>query len=270
MRILYFFIVITFFYSLFVYFIEPIPQRLSQSQIQENTIKAENYIFNNDSFYNVIIGTSLSSRLNFESLNNVKDLTFSGLSIYDGLNILLQSNNKPNKIFIEVNFIFRNIDDNFSRDLFTFPNYFFKKNFKILRSDKTPIPLLGANISNLIKTEKFDENKTNISIINGYSEQMGAYYKVPTDSLVYLKRLKKIINLLQMKGFKIHFIEIPVSYNNSNQNYYNYIRETLIKNFKNVDYIKPDLTINWETTDGLHLSKSYANKFTKSIIYYFK
>ena len=125
----------------------PISHRLAQSQNQENIIKSENYIFNLNTDSNLIIGTSLSSRIVFKYLNNTSDLTLSGLSIYDGINILFRTNKKPKKIFIESNFIFKNMDDNFSNDLFSNPNFYLKKSFSFLRENNKPILKIGSFLS---------------------------------------------------------------------------------------------------------------------------
>ena len=93
-------------YTLFIYFLAPKWWTASQHQWQENIVKAQQFSYNKETFQNIIVGSSLSSRLIMDSIPETYNLSFAGQSIFDGLNIVCNSNKSIKNVFIEINLLF--------------------------------------------------------------------------------------------------------------------------------------------------------------------
>ncbi len=115
----------------------------SQHQWQRNVIKAQKFLFNEtDTIKNVIVGSSLSSRLVVDNLPGFYNLSFDGLCIYDGLKIIRNKKALPQNVFIETNVLLRDESKDFTDALFSPILYFLTKHLIALRADKQPIGIM--------------------------------------------------------------------------------------------------------------------------------
>ena len=270
-------------YSLFVISIAPKWWHASQHQWQDNVIKAQNFVYNNtDSFSNILVGSSLSCLLVMDSLPKTYNLAFGGQSIFDGLNILNHTSRIPMNIFIEMNFPLRLQNENFTSSISSPLSYYPKKVFSSLRAEKQPLGILGVQINQRI-TEPLLERIKSFFYSNALPEgaekekrnemfkkllqlQIDSYLKVPDKQLMKecFDNLKKNINELEDRGAKIVFYEMPV---NSQLNHLiaaNIIREAFYTNFSKLKYtyISFPESIEYNTSDGLHLNEDEVLKYT--------
>ena len=92
----------------------PVKISVGQHQWQDNCIKAQEYLFHKKKYNNVIIGSSMSTRIQTSTLQeSYFNLSFGGLSVYDGFNVLKLSQILPDTLFVEMNILFRMPDENF-------------------------------------------------------------------------------------------------------------------------------------------------------------
>jgi hypothetical protein len=91
-----------------------------QDQWQRNLIKAQRFIYQPElSAQDVIVGSSLSCRLVQTNLPGIYVLAFSGLAIFDGLEIVSRLDTPPRNIHVEMNFVLREPDDSFTSSLYS-------------------------------------------------------------------------------------------------------------------------------------------------------
>ncbi|WP_242927467.1 hypothetical protein [Pontibacter vulgaris] len=84
---------------------------IPQNQQQENLIKVQEYLLNPAVKPNVVVGSSVSTRLDMNILpNDFFNLSFRGKSVFDGLELIKRSGKKPEHIYIETNMLHKEID----------------------------------------------------------------------------------------------------------------------------------------------------------------
>ncbi len=267
-------------YTIFTFSIMP-DKYVSQHQWQSNIITAQKYMYDDmDSYSNVIIGSSLSNRLVIDSLPKTYNLSFSGQSIYDGLDILSHKTNLPKNIFIEMNIALRAKDENFASAVFSPILYYPRKMLPSLRDGKQPIGILGGITSSII-TRPFIEGLKNIFQLNEESTtnvnkkelfskmlllEIKNYSQCPSQKTINgsFDSLDKLVSQLENRGVNIVFFEIPVNSKLNNLPRAKTIRTAFYNNFPSSTYTyisMPD-SLKFETTDGLHLNEDEALKYT--------
>ena len=269
-------------YTLFVIY-APKWWYASQNQWQNNLIKAQKFIYNqNDSIQNLIIGSSLSSRLIYENLPNTYNLSFVGQSIFDGLKLVVNKPTPPKNIFIEMNFVLRPESVDFTNSINSPILYYPREYINSLREDKQPIAVLGK-----ISITKIDEIKSifsskhnyikkdsivNKSISNNvlFSKMLALkikeYSQVPSEEILQesFDILRDNVRKLESKGVNVIFFEMPINNKLENLPKSKAVRETFYKYFSpsKYKYISLPKLSKYETTDGVHLNKLEAMKYT--------
>lgn len=251
----------------------------SQHQWQDNVIKAQKYIYNeNDTMYDVIIGSSLSCRLRMDSLQGFYNLSFGGQSIFDGLKILEKSENLPRNVYIETNVLLRGESKSFTNSLFSPFQYYTGKYFLSLRADKQPIPIsigyfmaFKRVLKNKIEklSNKIDNPKSNIQrddLSNKMLNLQIKSYSIQPDSTLLNNRLMELmsyIEFLKQNNVNIYFFEMPVNYKLIELPKTKTIRAKLYEIFPKYEYnyIKTDSS-KYITGDGVHLTNDEALKYT--------
>src|SRR6516225_1075678 len=75
-----------------------------ENQLIGNYIRAQSYIYDHSDAQVVIVGSSLSFRLNTGLLpSRVFNLSFGGLSALEGMNIVMRVNTLPQTLYVETN-----------------------------------------------------------------------------------------------------------------------------------------------------------------------
>jgi len=259
-------------YSFFIKAIAPRWWQTSQHLWQDNIIKAQKFIYSDNPFNNVIVGSSLSYLLLTDSLPNTFSLSFGGQSVFEGLNILVRSKNIPKCLFIEMNFILRPENKQFTKALNSRILYYSRKAFPVLRDENQPLGAIGRYIE--LRASKFAlQSKLEIqtsAASNIFEElltiQKKRYAELPDPAVAddAFRRLKKYIYTLENRGVKITFFEMPVDKSLNNSPRANLIRGMFHRHFaaSHYQYVPIPEWTNYETTDGLHLTHNEALLYT--------
>ena len=79
---------------------------LGQGKRSYNTIKTQEFLYDEKTKYNCLLGTSLSVGIPQENLpNNFYNLALGGQTVLDGLKILMLKKQLPDTIYVEINYI---------------------------------------------------------------------------------------------------------------------------------------------------------------------
>ena len=252
----------------------------TQNQWQGNLVKAQKFIYTKNRYTNVIVGSSLASKMVADSLPNTYNLAFDGLSIYDGLEILTHVKNSPKNVFIETNVVLRTADTDFTSGLFLPIPYYSKESIMALRDDEQPIAVVGNQIYWRISNKIIDSFKSifsnssakkTVDVKNNLFPKMLAiqvndYSKTPDKKIVKesFTKLKKYVSELQGKGVNIVFFEMPVNKALINLPGASIIKSTFFSDFPQTKYtyiLVPD-SVTYVTGDGLHLNSESAMAYT--------
>lgn len=256
----------------------------SQHQWQDNIVKAEDFIYNNNSIDDLIIGSSLSCRFVMDSLPHFYNLSFGGQSIFDGLKIIKQTEKFPKNIYIETNVLLKKESNEFTNSLFSVIPYLLKKHLLSLRTNKQPIPIFieyftcfkNKTTAFLMPQKNIIENKsigqlenTSIKKTDLFNKmltlQIDNYSKQPDSSLLDKQSLLLLeyVRYFKDHGVNVSLFEMPVNYNlielMQSQIIRNKIHELFPKD--KIDYFLPDSS-KYETTDGVHLNGEEALRYT--------
>ena len=273
----------------------PVKISVGQHQWQDNCIKAQEYLFHKKKYNNVIIGSSMSTRIQTSTLQeSYFNLSFGGLSVYDGFNVLKLSQILPDTLFVEMNILFRMPDENFKMNQ---KNRFFLnvcKNILIFQEKYQPsvyianyfIEFIGhkiidpfsgllfnpviSKLQKIFFVKKITSNNTLIaklykSIIDDYNNSKNIEI-----TRQMLPMLFRHIEYFEKSGVKVFFFEMPMYEGLQNSLQMNFVRNSLKKKYlmsKNIFIIPyPDYK-DYTTTDGIHLdivsSKKFSNFFLK-------
>src|ERR1700674_2783158 len=123
----------------------------SQAQWQQNLQKAEQYLYADANAKSLIIGTSMAERLVTERIPDCDNLSFAGLSVFDGLSLLRHKDRLPSSVYIETNVLLRKRDGDFSESLFSPIPFLLRRRVIALRADKQPLALIGQSLGNTIR-----------------------------------------------------------------------------------------------------------------------
>ncbi len=260
-----------------------------QSESSLNTIKAEKLIYAEESkSQKIIIGSSLGVRLNEEILSEFYNLSFAGLSIYDGLKVIEKSEIKPDYLLIETNILWRTESKSFEEKLFHPISYSLKSYLPFMREGKQPLANMTSFVINELKKIKnisreennsVDQEEHNQKVDNDLlnkliQEQKKSFSEELNDKMLYenLEKIKSYIEKIGIEKSNVFFFEMPLNPLLLNLERPKKVRENLYQFFPKNEYnyiTLPD-TIEFITTDGLHLSSSeskiYSNYLKESFL----
>ncbi|MFH0758627.1 MAG: hypothetical protein V2B15_15165 [Bacteroidota bacterium] len=264
--------------------IRVVPFSASQHQWQENIIKAEQYIYGSETIDNVMVGSSLSTRLQTDSLNAYYNLALSGQGILDGLNVLRRKKELPERVIVEINFLDRGENETFSNLVFSPTSFFLKRYFRILRAGQQPLTAVGNGILiplfELISGKKeIDKGEagtgtegeagTAVSdeLFHKMVETNRDLYTEPIDTATMDQQFEKLsdhIQYLKSNGVDVVFYEMPVNHQLTKLAKANYLRNRIMNDFHDEPFIGlPDYWERIITTDGLHLTDGEATSYTR-------
>ena len=255
----------------------------SEHQWHYNKIKAEKFIYQNSTYENVIVGSSLSTRLIMRDLpNNFYNLSFGGQSIYDGLEILKRSDKQPKKIFIEINVLFKPMNDAFIQSLFNPVLRAAKEQLPIMKSQNQPIGIIGNNMHvRRFVFHLLNGYQTVMRKIGGYNpanaagtlagemdfmleQQMDAYRHLPDKEMIFksITLLSEYVSIFKHRGIQVAFFEMPVHPKLADQKRAVETRKIINTYFGKERIIPQPNCHEYGTTDGVHLNLESARKYT--------
>lgn len=248
----------------------------SQGFWQDNQIKAQDYLYSNtDSIENIIVGTSMSFRLQDDSLKNFYNLGLLGQGYIDGLEVITKKGVYPKRVFIETNFA-TTLDKSglFYEILYNPILEPLRKHLPPLRDGRQPFLIAGSALENLAvkqlivpserdKYAAIFKSFVEPSSTSGRYQDFGKPLKKEYKEKV-VSELKAYVKLLEEHDTEIIFFEMPIHKALYNSPKLVSTREAFEEAFPSAQYIYlPRPTYNeYETLDGLHLSKKEAELYT--------
>lgn len=253
---------------------------LSQSQWQDNQIKAQNYLYTDTiEFENIIVGSSMSKGIIPDSLDclNFCNLAFAGESPREGLELIIKKGIFPKNIFIEINKILKPEDSDFANVLYNPILYPLRKEIPTLRDGKQPLPLLvalaEANIMNRLIPERlsFFHNIRVDQEQNNYVRNIKTRILSEEEKRIQMKAfstLQQYIQILKENNVTIIFFEMPSDIVDCNSDLPPDYKDAICKNYPPDKYLympNPECNL-YKTGDGVHLMREDMIRYTS----YFK
>ncbi len=118
------------------------PVSITLHSMQDNIAKAEKFIFDMDTPENLIVGSSISTTIHMDSLPEFYNLSLSGQSAFDGLNLLREKKNLPTNVFIEMNVLIRSENSVFKESISSPVMNTMKEHVSAFRTDKQVLPAI--------------------------------------------------------------------------------------------------------------------------------
>ncbi len=267
-KTLFTFLVLTVVYALFVSKIAPPWWQASQHQWQGNVIKAQRFMYRSVDSPAVLVGSSLAFRLLNDSLPGIDNLAFSGQSIYEGLTLLEHKKELPKLILLETNLALRPGNEEFTSSILFPLSSYFRREIPALREENQPLGVAGLQLNNHLLKPMIDGWKQGL-LTNGpvstnpggglFGEMLALKakeYSTPTDPTLLKKsfdELQQRVTLLEKRGTRVVFFEMPINYQLEGLAKPSQVRDTFHWYFPLSVYISPPPDIPFHTTDGLHL-----------------
>ena len=272
-----FLVVLLLIYSVYIAQ-KPINYGVSQHQWQDNVIKAQNLIFSKDTVSSIIVGSSLSTRLSSDSITYTYNLSFGGLSLFDGLSLIKHHHIKPKYIFIETNLLMRKADQTFLKGLNNQFLYYLRKENISLRENKQPLAILSSHISIILgnilpqknTTIKAEDKKV---ALNKLLEIHKKNYAIAVEDQAInnqIAELKKIITELEKNDIQFIFFEMPTHKIIESSYLAKKVRINILNAFSNYPFIPILPNLKLRTTDGLHLRPDDARLYSSLLNKEFK
>jgi hypothetical protein len=274
-----------FVYTILLMQVPMIP-KVIQHQWQDNIVKAQTLLYNeSDTIRNIVVGSSLSGRLVMDSIPDFYNLSFSGQSIFDGLNLLRHKKELPENIFIEMNVVTRRESEDFKTTLFSPVPYTLRKYIVSLRDDRQPLAIIGNCLKKLldrlsrlaralfgvktgIMVEAKEENKfsKNDLFQKMLDLQVKSYSEKPDEDFLnkQIHLLKDHVLFLRENKCQVIFFEMPVDPVLTQLPLAKNIRNEFHKHFPKTEfsYIEMPDCLEYPTGDGVHLLNDAAIKYT--------
>lgn len=254
-------------YALYIKFGKP-ELNTVQHQASGNRISAEKYVFSEDvPNATVIVGSSLSFRIELDSLApNTSNLSFGGLTVYDGLELVRRSGKKPAHVVVETNLIFKEADRAFLDAVFQPGLFELRQAAPILREENQPTGVLVGYLKRAMKQDDPTPGATEPDSMamseNLLNTNRGIFAKVPVDSTQqrFLATLEREVKALEANGAEVIFMEVPISAELMKSPLATRAREAILARFPDHRFIRSERT--WRTTDGLHLEWHNAQRYS--------
>jgi hypothetical protein len=267
------FMVLVVGYAAFIQWV-PIGYDTGQHLQGSNRIKAEGYLYGNGPApSDVIVGSSLAFRMVADSLKpGTYNLAVGGLSLQEGLDIIVKSRRWPERVFIESNILFRRYDDGFMKAVTNPAMMAVREQVPMLRERNQPSGLLFGWVKARAKEDldlwadtaaQLDGN-TEVAGRFMLDEQLKVYAHVPSGDTIarHLDRLAASVAELETHGTEVVFFEMPLDTRLMEMPLAEASRAVIHRHFPRHRYFQPGPGRRYITTDGLHLRKESAARWS--------
>lgn len=267
------FAVLTLAYAAFVKWV-PIGYDTGQHLQGSNRIKAEGYLYGEgEAPHDVIVGSSLAFRMVADSLGpGTYNLAVGGLSLQEGLDIIARSKRWPKRVFIETNILFRKYDEGFVKAVTDPVMFAARTHAPMLRERNQPSGLLFGWVKEKAKQELGTEEDLSAPLdgnteVTGkfmLDEQLMLYKKIPggDTTALHLDRLAASVAELEAHGVEVAFFEMPLDTRLMEMPLAEVSRALIQHRFPKHPYLQPAPEDRYITTDGLHLRKESARRWS--------
>jgi len=263
------FILIFFFYYLLILITKP-QVKTFQNQWSKNFSIAQDYLYNDGQYKNVIVGSSMSQHLTRKELENhhTFNLSLASETGLTGLKILSKCQKFPEKIFIETNSIAKKNNNEMVNRLFTPLYWKIKKYIIVLQEKYHPINVLMSIVKSAVNPSSNNSNQTDPDRLMKMIE-LRLEKKDESKNYKYTEEmfeLKKLLKCLRQKGIQTIFFRMPVHPKIAVSESYKKRVKFLKKEFADVPWLPMPNYEKYSTVDGIHLTGSGAVKFSKKFV----
>jgi len=261
------FLVLAIGYGLFLRFAQ-VDWDTTQHLANGNRIKAERFVYGADvPDATVIVGSSLAYRIVLDSMpQGTTNLGFGGLSIYDGLTLVERSGKKPARVLIETNVLYREPDHGFLKALFEPGLYEVRRAVPMMQEENQPSGVLfGWLKQRLLQERGMEDSEGDTTAVPNavmMEEHRGNYALLPADSTQqrFMAMLERDVHALEERGIEVIFFEVPIEAELMSSALSEHSRAMIESRFPERTFIRS--SERWRTTDGLHLDKRDAQRFS--------
>lgn len=258
-----FFIISTVLFTLYILSIEVVRPKAEEglSQRQDNMIKIENFLFDKEKIRGVILGTSLSARIKLPGFIN---LGLAGESLRTGLALLEKSNAHRNiTVLVETNFLSESQNKNLLETVFSFPQHSLKSFSLAFQERAQPTTLAKAWLKKIMKKG----NPKDVFIPEIYEMMLPNILKnfknLPKDNLrnkypQYFQAIETLKSHAQVIAFRLPMSQAVLNVTNVKE-YYTAAEVSL--NEMGITTISPPEDLEFQTTDGIHLTTDSRKKY---------
>lgn len=246
-----------------------------QSQWGTNVIKARDYLLSTETYENVIVGTSLSTRLVTDTLGqDFVNLSFSGSTIWDGLELIEARKQKPKRVFIESTFVFKKTDGSLTDYVSKGFSSKLKSVLPVFREKNQPVGVLKGLVTRALRGGSnsiisYDSVQVNINpeILEIQSDYFDFEYTDENYEWIFTKKLIWPLERLLGLGVEVVFFEMPLHPTFCESQVMRDVRwhiDELTKDNR-ISFYKVEDCDAYQTNDGIHLTGHSALKFTRKL-----
>lgn len=258
---------------------------LSQAQWQGNQVMAQDYLYSDkyNGIENIIVGSSMASRLIMDSLNylNFYNLAFGGGSPNEGFSVIKSKGIFPKRIFVEINLMNKVKNNDFYDVLYNPVLYPLRKEIPAFRDGKQPLPLaiglFDAYILTPVLPHRFsffdrfkkeegnEEKKINLAENEDTKDVIEAAFDT---SMAAFAETQEYIADFEKNGTEIIFFEMPTDKTNCKEEGIPQYRILTEKNYppNKYHYIPTPPCGSYTTSDGIHLGGGEIERYTHYFI----
>lgn len=279
-------------YSLLAAQVIPAAWKTPESQGGDNRLRAQHFLYDHGPDDRVIAGSSLARRLRTELMpGRFVNLSLGGLSVFDGLEILARSGAAPPLVLVEVNVADRRAHSDFLQSLFAPGLYQARRVLPALREENRPVAVTTAGIrhmarrgAELLHRARRPHAVSSVGISTAVKHPPGPpsavfenmlakhrkQYALPPDPerlATATENLKRLTEILTARGSRVVLFEMPVHESLCGSLYLTTVRNTLRGALPELPYLEvtPGLCRQYTTTDGHHLDRESAVRFTRHL-----
>jgi hypothetical protein len=254
------------------------------SLIQNNIVKAQRYIYqDNSDLKMVVVGSSLTANLNVKDIGEkVKSIALGGGASQTGLEIVKRNRNKPPIVLVEINdTIARKVDLDLVNSLYNPVFYWVRLYLPMMREEYRPVSVFVDALKSRSKSDRKlsrseldslearnltpELSKKGIQMaVDVESQPLSAKdAESITKEAEFIKN--QIAEIQKNSGTKVVLFDIPQESVVDAQIRKKQVRELVKQLFdsESFEWLPPPPPREWRTNDGIHLIRSDARDFAE-------
>ena len=255
------------------------------SLIQNNIVKAQRYVYQDDSDLKIVmVGSSLAATLNVKDIGEgVMSIALGGGASQTGLEIVKRSKSKPAIVLVEINdTIVRKIDAEVVDSLYHTIFYWLRQYLPMMREEYRPISVFVDSLKSRSKQKLKLMTREALDSLEGRNltpelSQQGIQMIVDVESTPLSEKdaetMKQEAELIKTQiaeikkniGAKVVLFDIPLESRVNAAIRRKQVRELAKKLFPpdRFEWLPPPPPQEWRTNDGIHLIRSDARDFAE-------
>jgi hypothetical protein len=264
-----------------------LPASDGASLMQNNIVKAQRYVYQDDSDLKmVIVGSSLAANLNVKHIGEgVKSIALGGGSSKTGLEIIKRSKSKPPIVLVEMNdTIGRKIDADLLDSLYHPIFYWMRQYLPMMREEYRPVSVFINYFKSRAQQNQKMMTREELDSLEGRNitpelSQKAIQMTVDVESTPLSEKdaetMKQEAELIKTQiaeikkniGAKVVLFDIPLESRVNAAIRRKQVRELAKKLFPpdRFEWLPPPKEREWRTNDGVHLIRSDARDFAESL-----